>query len=306
MRNFIYDEIILFVQIVQLGSLSTASQRLRMSETSLRGQIRILEEKLKMSLLTILDNGQIKLTEQGMLLFNNFEDHSTVLKELVEPIYSSKHSEKGTLKISVAFVFADTVLIPNLTRFSYEHPDINLDIHCHYIEIDAIKDDYDLAIIGFSPNQLTQKIRRIYQFKGIICCTPKYVEKHGLLTSIDDLTHHQIINHIFQDNMTLTSVSLYSESDDSIVKTCSIPTNLAINDAGLAKQMILHGEVIGACAQERVHKDLQEGRLIRLLPEYYIGYGSIYLLRNIDQDDIRYQKFNKFLQNCLSSNINPA
>ena len=149
------------------------------------------------------------------------------------------------------------------------------------------------------PKQQSQRVKHVFRAKNIICCTPAYIQKYGLLTSIDDLAKHKVVTSIFQDNTICQTAYIFNDDTDEIVKKIMVPTNIATNDFGFNKLMIDSGEVIGAYNEAYIRDELASGKLIRLLPGIHLGYLDIFLLRNIDEKDQRYQKFWAFLKASL-------
>ncbi len=294
-----FDDIMLYVNLINSGSIEEFVLCYKSSIPKINRKMLNLETKLGVKLFA--DVATLTLTCHGKILYERFSSHQEKVEKLLNSIYVNEPNDSSALKVALALTFGENLVIPYLDRFIREVPNVNLDIKCKYAEVDMIKDDYDIALVGFMPKQQSQRVKHVFRAKNIICCTPAYIQKYGLLSSVDDLPKHKAVTSIFQDNSICQAAYIFKEDNDEVVKKITVPTNIATNDFGFGKLMIDSGEVIGAYNEAYIRDELASGKLIRLLPEYHLGYLDIFLLRNIEEKDHRYQKFLAFLNSSLES-----
>lgn len=80
-----YDEIILFIKLLEVGSFSKLSVISGISQPTLSRRIRALEDELEVKLLLRRRNN-IRATEAGKLLYDKFKHHEVYLNESIQEI----------------------------------------------------------------------------------------------------------------------------------------------------------------------------------------------------------------------------
>lgn len=68
------------------------------------------------------------------------------------------------------------------------------------------------------------------------------------------------------------------------------------------KNFVLENNGIAGIPYSMIQKELEMGRVIRLIPDWHAGIINYYLMRNIADNDPRYVVFVKFINECLKNN----
>jgi DNA-binding transcriptional LysR family regulator len=98
----------------------------------------------------------------------------------------------------------------------------------------------------------------------VLCASPAYLEQHGRLQQLAELSDHNCVRHV-----------LYPFGDEwhfvdrkGLPATVRVAGNLVSNSGETLRRAALEGIGIFLAAGFLIHDDLEEGRLVRLLPEY--------------------------------------
>ena len=106
--------------------------------------------------------------------------------------------------------------------------------------------------------------RRIGEDRRLICAAPSYLANHGTPRRPEELARHNCIRH-----------ELYPFGDDwrfadrkGNPASVRVSGSLVTNSGDTLRLAALHGAGIFLAAGFLVHDELEDGRLVRLLPEY--------------------------------------
>lgn len=292
-----FDEILLFISVIKHGKFINAAKALGLAQSTVSRKIEALESKLGVMLIK-RDSKNLVLTEKGLLLYNNFKDCETELLQKLNPITGPSNKVSGKLSILLPFTLAHYAITPYLGEFLAQYPELEIVCPYNFSDFNMRKEDYDIALINYLPKQTSQKVKLILSFKLMLVCTVEYIEKHGILDSIDDFDKHLIVGNITPNNVLPPYAKLYHEKTGDVINIRN-KFRIRANNFLMAKQIVDSSYGIAGLPFPFIKDELESGRLVRLLPELHAGVVNCYLMRNIEENDIRYKVFYKFLQECL-------
>lgn len=132
-----------FTEATRLGSLKAAAERMGVTPGAISQQIRLLEDRLGVILLTRSRYG-VQLTEAGASLYpglsRGFGQIESALLDL-EVLTRAK-----TLTISTQPSFASGWLVPRLADFNAQHPEIDVRVQSTAELVDLHRDPVDIAL----------------------------------------------------------------------------------------------------------------------------------------------------------------
>src|SRR5207302_11010578 len=139
------DDLLAFIAVGQERSFTKAAAKLGVSQSALSHTIRGLEERLGLRLLTRTTRS-VSPTEAGERLLHTigprFEEIETELAALSE----LREKPAGTIRITAHEHALDTVLLPGLSRFLPEYPDINVEVTIDYGLTDIVAQRFDAGV----------------------------------------------------------------------------------------------------------------------------------------------------------------
>lgn len=293
-----FDDILLFIKVVEWGSFNTTAKQLGVAQSTISRKVDNLETELGTKLFK-RDTRHIELTEKGKMLYENFKDSEEYLLNKISPLFNRTKTAHGRLNVALPVLFGNYAISPFIIELAHHHPDMELMVHYSNHEINMIKENYDLAIIPYQPSQLTQKVKLVHVSKIVIVCSAKYIEKHGLLDNVEQIDKHVIIGKVATNNTLPKIVRLFSEESNEYLL---IPNQFQLHVSSFfeAKVMVENGLAIAGYPEEAIKSKLLSGELVRIMPQYHLGYVPYYLLRNIANTDPRYIAFEAFLNQCLA------
>ncbi len=173
----------------------------------------------------------------------------------------------GTLRFAAPSTFAQLYVAPLLPAFMDQYPDLTLDLHLSDAQFDLIEGSYDLALRNSILEDSSLTARKLADDTRVLCASPEYLEKYGVPVDPVDLAVHRMV--AFRD---LEPRNLISSNG---IRAAFAPRQashrLVLNDGLTQKQVTLSGAGISINSLWAVHRELTEGLLVRVLPEYALA-----------------------------------
>lgn len=170
----------------------------------------------------------------------------------------------GTLRFAAPSTFAQLYIAPLLPIFMDKYPDLRLDLHLSDSQFDLIEGSYDLALRNSVLADSSLTARKLADDTRILCASPSYLERYGTPDHPDDLAKHRWI--AFNDDEPRTLVSSAGKQvtfDPKRAAHC-----LILNDGLTQKLTTLDGAGVSINSLWAVKKEVSNGTLTRVLPDY--------------------------------------
>jgi DNA-binding transcriptional LysR family regulator len=182
----------MFVRVVDTGSFSAVARNQEIGQPAVSKAVVQLEEWLGVSLL-MRSTRSLVPTEAGRIFY---EHAKRTIEEAHEAVLAARGSAcglSGKLRVSTSICFGRLHVIPNLSTFLAEHPDLDIELVLDDRHLDLVNDGIDVALrMGAMPDS-NMTARRISEGRRIVVATPAYLQRHGTPTSPGDLVSHQAV-----------------------------------------------------------------------------------------------------------------
>ncbi|OWJ77902.1 MULTISPECIES: LysR family transcriptional regulator [Haematobacter] len=116
-----------FVQIVELGSITAAAERLQIAQPALSRQVQALEEELGVRLLSRHGRGVIA-TEEGQTLADRARKVLDDVELMVQDITARDHRLRGTITLGLPPTVAEVLATPLVAETLRLYPEVKLRI----------------------------------------------------------------------------------------------------------------------------------------------------------------------------------
>jgi DNA-binding transcriptional LysR family regulator len=294
-----YDELVLFVKVAKLGSFAEASQCTGINPSNLTRKIQKLERDLKLVLLK-RDTRNLQLSNAGKQVYDKFCTLETDFDSVITNIEKDRKGINGTINLLLPPSFALKVITPYLADFLSKYPNVNLNITYEDRDTNLIKDNYDLAIVNHRPLKSTQKIKLLCRGKIIFYCYADYLEKAKLPVTQSQLEKAVILGIMLDHGIFEKNSYLINKITGE--KTIFNPQYRVIqHNCTLDQHLVMSGPFVGAGIDILLADDIKSGKLIHVLPDYYMPGFEYYLLTNPEGKNARTEAFINFINNCMSS-----
>lgn len=173
----------------------------------------------------------------------------------------------GTLRFAAPSSFAQIYIAPLLPTFMDKYPDLRLDLHLSDSQFDLIEGSYDLALRNSVLEDSSLTARKLADDTRILCASPAYLERFGTPNADDDLQKHRLI--AFRDVEPRTLIT--PDGSQAFFDPKNAAHCLVLNDGMTQKQITLDGAGISINSLWAIHKELENGQLIRVLPDHELA-----------------------------------
>ncbi len=232
-RDVNLNRLVVFVAVVETGSLTAAAERLGIAKTMVSAHIQRLEKELGASLI-VRTTRRLSVTDTGRA----FYDASCHILHMTEAALSAASSGmspmQGTLRVSAPVDYGALVVAPALVRLRESFPELDVDLTCADHYVDLIAEGIDVAVrLGNLPDSNYRSVG-VGRFMRWLVASPAFVAKHGTPTSLRALA---TLPHVALSNMphpnTLDLMREPTQTNDSGVIDAG--TAGAANTAGAAR-----------------------------------------------------------------------
>ena len=252
----------IFYEVARCKNISKAAAQLYISQPAISKSIRKLEESLGVKLFIRSSKG-VLLTPEGELLYTHVQEAFSALNTAENQLSQIALSEAGTLRIGVSTTLCKYLLLPYLSRFTREYPNIRISISCQstnetlkLLESDAI----DIGLIG-KPDHLKDILYDdLDEIEDIFVATDTYIrhlalEEHSTRSILESAT----LMLLDKNNMTRQYIDDYLTDHKIQIRDC-----IEVSNMDLLIEFARIGIGVACVIKNFVVKDLEEHALTQI------------------------------------------
>lgn len=186
------SDILVFSEIVKLGSLSAAGKKVGLSSAVVSKRLQRLESQLATTLIT-RSTRTLNVTEEGQKYFEHCHRILSAVEEAEAEILYQNEVAKGILKVSVPAYFGRLYIAPLIPHFLEQFPEIelSLDFSDHFVDI--INSGYDAVIRIGDLKDSSLVAKKLAVDQRVLVASPKYVKNYGVPHSPNELGEHNVL-----------------------------------------------------------------------------------------------------------------
>ena len=265
-----------FNAVVDAGSFVKAADALNMSKAAVSRYVVDMETRLGVRLLHRTTR-RLSLTDEGQVFYARSKELLADLQEAEDEITSRSDAASGLLRINAPFTFGILHLAPLWGAFKAEHPKVTLDVTLADRLVDLMEEGYDVAIRIATLESSTLVSKRLATTRMVLCASQTYLAQHGTPTHPADLAQHSVISYSYW----ATKDEWRFNGPEGPV---SVKTNPCIhtNSGDTCRAAALSHQGVILQPTFLVGKDLSDGTLLELMPEYRsieLGIYAVYPTR---------------------------
>lgn len=246
-----------FICIAETGSLSAASDRLRLAQPALSRQIKLLEHELGIQLFKRHARG-MTLTETGEKFISRISGLIHQLEQSADDIRSLQGDIKGTVSIGLMPMVNNVLAVRLIERVKCELPHVTLRLiegaSGHLIEW-LQKGDLDCSFLNGPGNDLHLRCRELLCEEIGFVSAPNTLPDLGAKIEISDISHLPLA-------MTNHPHAVRSILDKITVQTgVSLNVSIRSNSFSVLKSLIASGDYHSFIPLPAIATELQDGTL---------------------------------------------
>ena len=254
-------------------SFRAAARELAIAPSAVSHAVSSLEESLGVRLLARTTRS-VAPTVEGRLLLQRLKPALEEIGVALDALVEARDRPAGNLRISAPRFASDVILGPRLGAFLNAYPDITLEIANEDGFTDIVENGFD-AGIRFEESLEADMIaiRLTGDVRTVIAGSPGYFKQHPKPKHPHDLVNHRCIKRRFGNG----SIYRWEFEKDGQELVVAIDGPLIVSEDRLALLGALSGVGLAYLFDMRVHEELAQGKLVRVLEDWCAPYPGPFL-----------------------------
>ncbi|MGF6305056.1 MULTISPECIES: LysR family transcriptional regulator [Paraburkholderia] len=254
-----------FCTVVEMQSFTHAANKLGVSTSIVSRAITGLETRLGVRLFQRTTR-HLALTEAGDEFHAGCSRVVAELDLLEAGTGQRAREPAGVLRLVAHTTAAVLELPPLIAGFRARYPAVQLELTLAERPVDLIKEAFDLGIV--LPFMLTSELtitRALCRLPLAVVGSPSYLQGRQLPQRPNDLAAFRFVT-------ILASISEPQLRFQRGGEQFAVPLehDVSTNNAALNKELVVSGAGLGALPLTMVGKELDDGRLVQLLPDFEV------------------------------------
>ncbi len=286
------DELAIFLEVLNQGSLSGAARKLRRSAPAVTRAIASLEQRFGARLverttrrLAPTEAG-VRLAERAALVLSSYDD--AVLDTAATQL-------KGLLRITAPVLFGRWHVAPLVMEFQSLHPEIQIELILNDHNLEMIGQGIDVAVRIGHLDDSAKVARRLGEVSIVLVASPHYLARYPALRHPSELNTHQTV---LSSNDAFNEWRFGPHEEGPRVR---LAPHLLFNDVETRRLAVKTGKGVARLLSYQVADDIADGSLVRLLPEFEpLPLPVQLVVQNIQRMPLKVRAFWDFARERLS------
>lgn len=259
--TFMYDDLNLFIQIVQNQGLAKAAEKLNISAATITRRLQKLEQSLNVQLIH-RSARQFILTSEGQNYYQTYAPLFEQLETSKNALINDSQTTCGPLKVFTPTNISLGFLQPMWSDFIKSYPEIQLELQLNNQVEDLLEAKADIALrIGpQSDAQLYQK--KLGSLSTLFVASPRYLDVRGEPKQLEDLNKHTLLaTHTLPD---------WHLEQISTGKVCRYHPKISTrtNDVSLIALFVCDGIGISLLPINEARSHIESGAMVQILKDW--------------------------------------
>ncbi|HHK8231800.1 TPA: LysR family transcriptional regulator [Serratia marcescens] len=263
----------IFLTIAQHLNLSRAAIDLGLTPSALSHSLRVLENRLGVRLFNRTTRS-VALTEAGDRLYTRLRPAFRDIDDALEDLNSFRDKPSGSLRITASRQACELVLLPIISPFLQQYPDIRMEIVESDAFVDVVAEGFD-AGVRFS-NRLDADMVSLEigpNLRSVVVGSPKFFERHDVPQKPEDLHRIPCIRHRFPSG----TIYRWEFERGGIAQEIEVNGSLTLGDVSLMLRPAIQGLGLAYVFEDMATRYLAEGSLIQVLADWCPYYPGLHL-----------------------------
>jgi LysR family transcriptional regulator AphB len=267
--EIMYDDIVLFVHIVQQQGLALAARKLGLPAATVTRRLQRLETSVGHQLIH-RSARQFGLTHEGESCYQAYAGLVEQLEQTRQQLSGELNILSGPLKVLAPSNISTGLLQPMWSGFIKSYPDIKLELMLSNSVESMLSSGADIALrIGPQESSMLYQ-KRLGSLPTVLVATPEYLVLNGEPKSLDELESHRLIG-------TNTLVSWIMFNAEASKKQELRPRfSTLVNDVNMVTQLVCDDLGISLLPMSEVSHLIKSGKLVRVLQPWQGPVRDLY------------------------------
>lgn len=247
------------------GSFTAAARHLGVSKAAVSLRIAELEQLAGVSLVRRTTRS-VHLTDAGRALVITTKSAFDTIEQGFESIRDLADTPRGVVRVTAPVALGRQEIIPHLAVFLNRYPDIRIELELSDHLSALTQEGFDLAIRHTNTVPDTYVAWLLRPTRTLTVATPAYLRRHGEPRTPDDLKQHNCLYYLRTAASPVWSFVPAHGAGERL--SLPIRGNFCANNSEALRELALANTGVALLPDFSAHKELKEGRLVHLLPDW--------------------------------------
>jgi len=272
-----FSDMAMFVSIVKHQGLAAAGRELGLSPATMTARLQALEERYGVKLLN-RSTRHVSLTDSGKLYHKACLEILDNVSEAENLIQNGVKEVKGPLKIAAPKDIGKQYILPILTEFCQQYPDVVPYLYLNDNLSNIAESGMDIVIRYGELVDSSLISRRLSPSRRVLCASPEYLAKHGTPIKPQDLVDHACLAMLRSNE----ELKTWHFQDHDMKKAVTVVPKRFSDDGEVIRYWALQGEGIALKSILDVQDDINNQRLVTLLNGYMKNFNTAMSVSSTD------------------------
>ena len=263
----------IFAKVAELGSFSGAATELGLSKATVSKAVSRLESRLGTRLFHRTSRRQ-SLTETGRVLSVRAAQILAEAEAGEAEASAQSASPRGRVHMAAPMSFGLEHVAPALPDFLRNYPNVSVDLHLSDQVVDLVAEGFDLALRIAALPDSSMLARRLCDVRRLLVGSPEYLARRGRPLQPHDLAGHDCLGYSYLSTPDTWRFTGPGGEQQSV----PISGRIRANNADALMPSLRSGLGLAVQPDFIVWKDLEEGRLETLMPEWSLPPIALHMV----------------------------
>jgi DNA-binding transcriptional LysR family regulator len=260
--------LVAFVRTVESGSFSAASRLVGSSQSAISKSVAALERRLGAKLIQ-RSTRTLSLTAEGQAYYERVAPLLRAIED-AEDLVQGAAAARGLIRVSAPQELGRMLIAPWAATFLDQYPEVRLELGISDRFVDIIREGFDIAVRMGSLDDSDLISRKIGDIRFVLAASPDYISRNNVPAGLEDLGRHVFVRYL-----TSGRSWPYILADGTQLPTSG---RFVTDDSGSIRQAVLCGAGIAYLLHVTVAQDLDEGRLVELVPQLRLPTMPVFVV----------------------------
>ncbi|MFT3956914.1 MAG: LysR family transcriptional regulator [Piscinibacter sp.] len=252
-----------FCVAARKASFAAAATELGMSPAYVSKRIAILEKTLGVTLFHRAAR-RVTVSDDGERVYASAHQILQGVDHLGETVAVGRLDPRGQLRVTTSFRLGRRHVGPALSLLAQRYPALAITLDVVDRRVDLIREDVDLDVRIGEVDEPHLVAHRIAASHRVLCAAPAYLEHHGSPATPAELSRHDCL--VLRDRN--QAFGVWRLDGPQGTEKVKVTGRLASNNSEIVRGWARDGHGILLAADWDVHADLEQGRLVPVLPAH--------------------------------------
>ncbi|TNI69869.1 LysR family transcriptional regulator [Aeromonas media] len=267
-----FNQVVVFVKVVQAGSFSAAARLLGLPTSTVSHRVAMLEKRLGVTLLQRTTR-RLHLTDAGQIYFDHASAGLVHVLDAEAAVTEAREEPCGLLRITAPVDIGNQILSSILGQMRSQWPKVDVELVLMNRYVDLVAEGVDVAIRTGPLKDSTLIARQVGIARWALFASPDYLASAGVPEAPQALRQHACLQFT---PLGKEAWVLHDGAANSV--TVSLARQILINDVALIMTMVQAGGGVALLPSYLCRQACEEGRLVPVLPEWHGKADPIHIV----------------------------